>query len=502
MGDQVGAGTGDRDGGLVGRLLAAIRGRPPAAPTPRLIGERAVVAGGSIAGTLAARVLSEWYREVVVVDRDEVLGAVGPRRGASHAVHAHGLHARGYGILAELFPNLLEDARELGLPVRDFGLMRWYFDGRPMYRTETGLLSIAGNRPVLENYLRTRVAELPNVTYRQSTELLGLLSSPDRGRVTGVRLVERGEGKQAFEVGADLVVDATGRGSRLPVWLAELGYERPAEERMTIGLAYTTRTYRRAPGTFDGPMAINPVASPAHPRGAFFGQTATGDVRLSLTGILGDHPPTDPDGYQEYVRSLPVPDIYQAVEHAEPTSAPMSFTFPASVWRHYERLSRFPAGLVVLGDAVCSFNPVYGQGMTAAAMQITALRRHLARDVAADPRPFLRDVARLMIDPWQISTRGDLDFPGVVAPRPLRTRIYNAYLRRVQYASTKDPEVTRAYMRFAGLIDRPRELWRLRLLARVLWLSRDMPAPSARTPAAPARERVAAAPVKADRVDT
>jgi 2-polyprenyl-6-methoxyphenol hydroxylase-like FAD-dependent oxidoreductase len=455
------------------RSLAS-EGDPASHPTSDgVVGDRAIVAGGSIAGTLAARVLSESYREVVVVDRDEVLGVSGHRRGAPHNVQAHGLHARGYRILSELFPNLLEEAKELNLPVRDFGLMRWYFDGRPIRTAQTGLLSIAGNRPVLENHLRQRVAALPNVTYRQSTEVAGLLSTRDGRAVTGVRL--RGTGADASEVRmyADLVVDATGRGSRLPVWLTELGYQRPWAERMHIGLAYTTRTYRRRPETFDGPQAINPVASPAHPRGAFFGQAATGDCRLSLTGMFGDHPPTDPDEFLEFTRSLPVADIYEAVRDADPTSDPVAFTFPASVWQHYERLERFPARLVVLGDALCSFNPVYGQGMSVAAMQVMALRSHLRRGTAPESRRLLRDIARVVRDPWKLSTRGDLDFPEVVGDRSWRVRMHNALMTRLQYASTKDPEATVALMRIAGLIDPPRALLRPRLVAKVWWLSRD-----------------------------
>ncbi|MEU9829800.1 NAD(P)/FAD-dependent oxidoreductase [Micromonospora chersina] len=456
--------------------------------------------GGSVAGTLAARVLAEHYRQVVVVDRDEILGVSSHRRGAPHNVQAHGLHARGYGILAKLFPNLMEEAQALGLPVRDFGLMRWYFDGRPSKPAKTDLLSIAGNRPILENYLRSRVAALPNVTYSEKTELLGLVSTPDRRRVTGVRLATRADQPEEYQLDADLVVDATGRGSRLPFWLTELGYERPVEERMKINLAYTTRTYRRAPGTFDGPQAINPVASPDHPRGAFFGQTATGDCRLSLTGILGDHPPTEPEAFLEFARTLPTPDIHEAIRDAEPTSDAVCFKFPASVWRHYERLTQFPNGLLVLGDAIASFNPVYGQGMTVAAMEIEELRGYLAQHDDVDPLTVLGLFGKTIATPWWMSTTGDLDFPGVTGRRSLRVRAYNAYLGRVQYATTKDPVVTEAYMRVTGLIDPPRTLWKPRLMAKVLWLSRDRAAAKRRHPApVPAPRRSA---VESDPVDT
>jgi 2-polyprenyl-6-methoxyphenol hydroxylase-like FAD-dependent oxidoreductase len=410
-------------------------------------------------------------------------------------VHAHGLHARGYLILAELFPNLLEEARGLvGLTIRDFGGMRWYFDGRPIATADTGLLSVAGSRPVLENYLRNRVAALPNVDYRQHTEVLGLVTTPDRQRITGVRLRDAGSTGFASQstLDADLVVDTSGRGSRMPAWLKELGYERPVDERIKIGLAYTTQTFRRAPGTFGPPQAINPVASPNHPRGAFFGQAATGDCRLSLTGILGDHPPTDTEGFMAYAKSLPVPDIYEAIHDAEPTSDAASFGFPASVWWHYEDLPRLPERLVVMGDAVASFNPVYGQGMTVAAMQAMVLREHLGRGTPPDSLGVQRDIAHVNEDPWHISTRGDLDFPGVEGPRTPQVQLFNAYMVRLQYAATKDPLATKALMRITGLVDPPSAMWRPGLVARVLRLSRDMPTASASSEQEIARAATAA----------
>ncbi|WP_433259960.1 FAD-dependent oxidoreductase [Actinosynnema sp. CS-041913] len=455
--------------------------------TQDFVGDRAVVIGGSIAGTLAARVLAESYREVVVVDRDKVVGVDKPRVGASHAVHAHGLHARGYLVMSELFPGLLEEARAAGLSVRDFGAMHWYFHGRRTRPADTGLLSIAGNRPLLEGLLRARVAALPNVVYRDCTEVLGPLTTSDRRTVIGVRLrprvVDAPEQRRDADavvgatepLDADLVVDASGRGSRLPVWLAELGYERPEEERVKIRLAYTTRMFRRSPETFDGPMAINTIASPAHPRGAFFGQAASGHCLLSLTGMVGDHPPTDADGFLAYTRSLPVPDIHDAVRDADPVTDAVSFKFPSAVWRHYERLARFPKRLVVLGDAVSCLNPVYGQGMTVAATQAMALRSLLRGNPDPDTLDPRAAFARAVSGPWRLSSSGDLDFPGVVGSRPLRVRVHNAYLSRVQYAATKDPEVTRALMRVTGLIDPIRALWRPRLVAKVWWLARNRP---------------------------
>lgn len=444
-----------------------------------------MVLGASMAGILAARVLAESYREVVVVDRDTVLGVSGPRRGAPHTRHAHGLHARGHLILEELFPGFTQELTEAGVPTGDLGEMRWYFNARRLRPARTGLISVTAPRPVLEHHVRTRVAALPNVTFMERHDILGLLAPPSRDRIIGALVQARVEGSVPEPLEASVVVDTTGRGSRTPAWLEGLGYERPAEERIKVGLAYTTRHYRIQPGMFDGVQSINPVASPAHPRGAFFGQVGKDLCILSLTGILGDYPPIEPEPFMEFVRSLPVPDVYEAVRDAEPLDEPVSFRFPASVRRHYERLTRFPDGLLVLGDAACSFNPVYGQGMSVAALEAMTLREHLRRGVEPRPRDFLADISRVIDTPWDISAGGDLDFPGVEGRRTLKVRVGNAYMARLQYAATKDAKVTDGFMRVAGLIDPPQALMRPPMLLRVLRHAVRRPEPGQSWLAAP-----------------
>jgi 2-polyprenyl-6-methoxyphenol hydroxylase-like FAD-dependent oxidoreductase len=454
----------------------------------RQVGQHAVVLGGSMAGVLAARILAESYREVVVIDRDRVLGVRDARRGAPHTRHAHGLHARGHLIFEELFPGLTAELSAAGVPTGDLGEMRWYFNARRLQPAKTGLVSVTAPRPVLEDHVRARVAALSNVRFLERCDILGLAATPRGERIVGVRVQRQHDGADPEVVDADLVVDATGRGSRTPAWLEQLGYERPAEERVKVGLAYTTRHYRTAPQMFDGVQSINPVASPAHPRGAFFGQIGRDLCILSLTGVLGDYPPTEPAAFLEFVRTLPVPDVYDAVRDAEPLDDPVSFRFPASMRRRYERVARFPDGLLVLGDAACSFNPVYGQGMSVAALEALTLRAHLRLGVRPSPRRFFADIARVIDTPWDISAGGDLDFPGVEGRRTLKVRAGNAYMARVQYAASKDPRVTDALMRVAGLIDPPQALMHPAMLRRVFrhavrrpqpgesWLSRGEPA--------------------------
>lgn len=435
---------------------------------------RAVVLGGSIAGTLAARVLADHYGEVVVVDRDAVLGVDRPRRGAPQAAQAHGLHGRGLTAIEALFPGLQDELVARRLPRGDLGEMHWYVNARLLAPARTGLPSVTPQRPVLEDHLRTRTAALPAVRYRERTDVLGLVTTPDRRRVTGVRLQEHGGEPEVLT--ADLVVDTTGRGSRTPVWLDELGYGRPPEERMRIGLAYTTRIYRSRPEWFDGVQSINLIATPSHPRGCFFGQVSHDEAILSLTGINGDRPPTDPAGFAAFVRSLPVSRVHDAVVDAEALTPAVSFAFPASVRRRYERMAALPDGLHVLGDAACSFNPVYGQGMSVAALEVTELAERLAAG-RTDPAGFQRAVARIIDTPWEISTSGDLDFPSVPGRRSLTVRAGNAFMSRVQRAAVVDPAVTAAYMRVAGLAAPPQSMMRPGMVARVLRRSAAVPPP-------------------------
>ncbi|MFG3052259.1 NAD(P)/FAD-dependent oxidoreductase [Kitasatospora sp. NPDC048239] len=453
------------------------------------VGDRAVVLGGSMAGLLAATVLAESFAEVLVVDRDELSGVAGPRRGVPHGRHAHGLVARGQQVLEGLYPGLTEELRTAGVRPGDFSSdIRWYFNGYRLASGHTGLLSVPATRPVLEYHVRGRVQAIPGITFLEQYDILGLETTADRRRVTGARVQRQGSGSPEV-LHADLVLDITGRGSRTPVWLEELGYPRPEETRVKIDLAYTTRHFQLDSDPFGDDLAIIPVATPAHPRGAFFYRLPGEDnrVELSLTGVLGDHPPTDPEGFLAYTRSLPVPDIYEAIRDAKPIDDAVMFKYPASVRRHYERLPRFPDGFLVMGDAVCSFNPVYGQGMTVAGLEALALRDRLRRGALPDARQFFTEIATVIDAPWDFAAGADLGYRGVEGRRTPKIRMANAYVNRLHHAATHDAELTAAFIRAAGLVDAPESLMRPGTLLRVLRhsLRRPVGAPSAAP--APAR---------------
>ena len=435
----------------------------------RQIGERAVVLGASMAGLLAAQVLSDSYGQVTVIDRDELPEASMHRRGVPHGRHLHALAARGQQALEELFCGLTAELVADGVPAGDMlADTRLFLSGHRLRQAPTGLGLLCASRPVLEGRVRARVRALPNVRLVDRCDVVGLATTPDRRRVTGARLLRRADGSAEEALGADLVVDATGRGARTPAWLEALGYPRPEREQVRVGLGYATRTYRLPPDALGGDLAVLQAATPRHPRAGAL-QVLEGDRwMVTLAGILGDHPPTDPDGFLTFARSLRFPDIYQAVRDGEPLDDPVAFRFPASVRHRYEKLDRFPDGLLVMGDAVASFNPIYGQGMSVAALEALALRRHLEHGTAPRPRRWFRELARVVDVPWDIAAGGDLVFPGVQGRRTAKVRLVSAYLARLHAAAAHDADLAGAFLRVAGLVAPPGSLLRPGVAARVL----------------------------------
>jgi 2-polyprenyl-6-methoxyphenol hydroxylase-like FAD-dependent oxidoreductase len=264
------------------------------------------------------------------------------------------------------------------------------------------------------------------------------------------------------------MVDATGRGSRLPAWLAALGCAAPAEERVEVRLGYATRAYRRAIAPEPGALAVVGTPAPGSTRAGVM-QAIEGDRWLvTLIGYLGDYPPADDTWFRAFAASLPTPEISALVAHGEPLGEPVSYRFPASQRRRYERLTRFPEGLLAIGDALCSFNPAYGQGMTVAALEARVLGTCLADGVDRLAPRFFARTARIIDTPWRIAVGGDLRYPEVEGARGPMVRFINWYLGRLHRAGWRDPEVAKAFQRVANLVAEPSSLLRPRIAWRVL----------------------------------
>jgi 2-polyprenyl-6-methoxyphenol hydroxylase-like FAD-dependent oxidoreductase len=429
----------------------------------------AIVLGGSIAGLLAARVLADAYDQVTVVDRDELPPGSRPRRGAPQARHIHALLARGQQVLEELFPGLTAELVGCGAPIGDvLGDARLLFGGHRLARAEAGLVALSASRPLLEDRIRARVLALPEVRLAPPSDAVGLRCSPDGRRITGVQLLRRADASAEEVIDADLVVDATGRGSRAPAWLQALGFGQPQVDRVRVDVGYVTRTYRLAPDSLDGGLACIHGPAPDLPRGGGLARLEGDTWILTLFGMLGDHPPKDRDGFDAFARSLRFPDIRDAIATAEPLDNPAAYRFQANVRRRYERMRHFPEGFLVMGDALCSLNPIYGQGMTVAALQARALRDHLGPGIAPRSRRLLRALARAIDAPWELAIGADLALPGVDGRRTPRRRIAGAYVNRLQAAAADNPALARAFVRVTGLVDRPEALLRPAVALRVL----------------------------------
>jgi 2-polyprenyl-6-methoxyphenol hydroxylase-like FAD-dependent oxidoreductase len=430
--------------------------------------DQAVVLGCSMAGLLAARVLSERFEQVTVIERDSLPPIGEHRRGVPHGRHLHGLHPRGREILDELFPGFTGSLTASGAVRCDIlGDLRWQLSGHQIARAAIGLPALFASRPFLEGHLRAMVRKLPGVRVLEGHSVCGLTVTADKRQVTGVEVL-RTRGGPPDQISAAVVVDATGRGSRTPVWLGELGYRRPEQERVEIGLGYATRTYRLRPGAMDGDQMILIAGTPANPRAGVLAVLEGGRHMLTIAGICGDYPPTDPPGFDEFVASLPSADIADAIAGADPLDDPVPFRFPASVRRRYERLAAFPAGLLVIGDAVCSFNPVYGQGVTVAAVEAMILRELLAHGGVPGARRYFRAIATAIDVPWDIAVGADLAFPWVPGKRSAKVRLVNAYMPRLHAAAARDAALAASLVRVIGLKDRPEGLLRPDRVLRVL----------------------------------
>lgn len=431
--------------------------------------KRAVVIGASMTGLVAARVLSRHFERVTVIDRDALPASIENRRGVPQGRHGHGLLASGFGALKHLFPRIEQDLVGAGaVPGDVIGNVRWFQHGYYKAKFHSGLGGILQSRPLLEATIREAVRRLPNVTFIDNTHVMGLATDENRRSVTGVR-VQRPDGAAVIE--ASLVVDASGRSSRSPQWLEELGYEPPVIETVEIGLGYTTRTFKRRARDLDGDVGAVIGPRPPDMKRVGFALAMEGNRwMVTLGGWLGEHAPTDPDGFIAFARSLAAPDIYEIVQDAVPLTEAVTYAFPSNLRRRYEKLTRVPAGYLVMGDAVCSFNPFYGQGMSVAALESLALDRTLSRRPPLDRiwSPFMKAAARIVETPWTIVAGSDFAFPGVKGVKPAGTDFVNWYLDRVHRVASTDRALCRTFFDVANLLAPSTTLFRPSVVARVV----------------------------------
>jgi 2-polyprenyl-6-methoxyphenol hydroxylase-like FAD-dependent oxidoreductase len=436
---------------------------------------RAVVVGASISGLLTARVLSDVYDQVTLVDRDVMPASPGIRRGVPQGRHAHSLLAAGCAAVEDLLPGFTDEAVQAGALSVDLQQdLHWYCEGHRLCPAPSGLPGLVASRPLLEEVIRTRVAARPGVQIVAGCDAVGLASAGRGQRVTGVTIMPRRDGAASSVLPADLVVDATGRSSRAPLWMAELGYHGPAEEQCGLGASFASRLYRREPGALGGRAGSTVIPGPGSPRsphGAMLLAQEGGTFVLTTVSLGGAEPPGDDAGLLAFSRRLPGPDVAEVTSTAARLSKIVRLRYPRGIWRRYDQLTRFPAGFLVTGDALCSLSPVHAQGMSVAALEAILLRQLLAEGTQQLAPRFFTAAAGLLRVPWAI-TRGPGQAcagPGTPGGRSRRSgrADFSGYLGRLYAAAAGDPVLAAALLRVASLVDPPGELFTDEMRSRV-----------------------------------
>ena len=436
--------------------------------------QQAIVMGASMSGLLAARALAKHFTQVTIVERDILPPPGEPRKGVPQGRHAHVLLAHGLELLESFFPGLTQELASKGAIAGDLSeTVLWFSGGAYTRNYHSGLMGIQVSRPLLEGTIRQRLCALPNVTLLENHDATGLVTSLTANgrdvRVTGVKVVDRAQAEPVEKsLEADFVVDAGGRGSRSLAWLEDLGYPRPEEEHIKMNLSYTTRVFRRLPEHAQGHSPVVILPSNKNRRGAAMLAVEGDRWIVTLAGYLGDAAPPDLEGFIEFTRSLDAQDCYNIVKTAEPLGESSTYKYPASQRRHYEKLVRFPEGLLVCGDALCSFNPIYGQGMTTAASEAAMLDDCLRTGLPGIATRFFSRASRLLDSPWSIAAGSDLAYPEVEGKRSPAMGLVGVYLDWLLLASQEDNVLNLAFQKVTNLMEPPASLFRPNIVLRVV----------------------------------
>lgn len=428
---------------------------------------RAVVIGASLAGLLAARVLRDHFDEVVIVERDEIPEGPVARAGVPQSRHIHILLVRGARILEELFPGFRDALIGGGAPTVQWPSdVLWLAPSGWVQRTGLPRELISPSRDVLDWLVRTRVLELGGVQIlpkHEATELVAMAG----GTVTGLRARSRVDATTT-ELAADLVIDAGGRSSHAVEWLGALGYPPPRISIVNAFLGYSSRVYSPPKGFAPDWKAILLANRPPDgKRGAALFPINDGLWHVTLAGTGHDYPPTDPSGFLDFARSLRSSILHDVLVDAEPVSSVSGYRRTENQLRHFERMASMPDGFVALGDAAATFNPVYGQGMSAAGMSSLVLRDWL-RDRGSSIQ-FQKRLAKAVATPWLLATSEDFRFPTTEGGSPgPTTRLMHRYIDRVIATGTVDDVVLDTFIGVVHLIQPPSSLFHPSILARVL----------------------------------
>lgn len=428
-------------------------------------GGDAVVVGASMAGLLAARVLADSFEHVTLIEKDSLPDEPVARDGVPQGNHVHVMQEAGRRTLEDLFPGFSEELTRVGALMidlnRDFYV---FFEEDFGAHGSSHIPMYCASRPLFEQITRRRVRELKKVTVRENCQFINYLTCTGTSTVEGVTIRDEDEEK---ELSADLVVDATGRTSRTPTWLEDHGYVAPTTDEVRVDLAYSSAMVER-PQDSRRTVLVMPN-SPRKIGGGLF-PVESGRWLMTLAGFHGDHPSTDPGDFEDFAARLPIPDFQRVIdEHGLVSEDIRHYPFPTVLRRRYEDLERFPDGLLLIGDAIASFNPIYGQGMSVAALEALQLH-HTLRSGSNDDLAleFFERAEPVVDDAWTLSVGSDFQFSQTTGPKPPGTDLINAYIGRLLRKSRKNGNLAEAFQRVVIMERRPTSLFQPRIMWKVL----------------------------------
>jgi 2-polyprenyl-6-methoxyphenol hydroxylase-like FAD-dependent oxidoreductase len=377
-----------------------------------------------MAGLTAARSLADFFERVVVLENDALPKEATDRPGTPQSRHIHALLAGGLQALSRLFPGFVQSLSQAGT-VR----LRMGYDDRierpgydPFPQRDLGISIHGMTRPLLEFTVRKRLGEYRNVEVRESCRAQKFITEPGDSAVTAVRCENSDEKGETLQ--ADLVVDASGHGNLTETLLNSIGWPLPEETWIGVDIGYATALFEIPEDAPPDWMGVRTLAHYPHSKSGSILPVEGKRWMLTLTGRYDEKPPGDRDGFPIFAQQLRTPTIYNAIRHAKPVSEIARFSFKGSCWRHFERLEKLPQGLLPFGDAICRFNPIYGQGMSVAALEADVLHRLLTAQsaesdgLAALPAAFFAEAERLIDTPWWTAAIPDFSDPRTEGQRP------------------------------------------------------------------------------------
>jgi 2-polyprenyl-6-methoxyphenol hydroxylase-like FAD-dependent oxidoreductase len=428
---------------------------------------RAVIVGGSVAGLLAAAVLSRHYDEVVVLEQDTFGEDIEPRDKVPQAHHVHLLLQRGKQAIESLLPGFLSDLERGGSVVADLSHdVKWFHAGRWKNRWPTGLTAQYCTRTLLEQTLRRRITGFANVRLKQNIRVERLQFVA--GRVAGVE-ASQGDGHVSFD--SDFTIDASGRGSHVEEWLPQGGFEPPSRELIPTHLGYVSRIYRARAELRDKWRVLLIFPRLPHDRKlCVISPIEGGRWMVTAGGWFGNYPDVTPSAFESFIRSLPVQDAWNALAGAEPLGPPRRYTMVGGQRRVIDFTRPWPRDFIVLGDALCSFNPIYSQGMTVCALEAEALARHLLgyRTGACDIRTLQQSIAAVAGVSWDQAKSQELRFPELAPSPSIRERVRTWYLDRLIDASAFDRRVLKSMLEVNNLVAPPSNLFHIAMVGAAL----------------------------------